>query len=73
MNIEYDTGVYYRFRGKKSSGVSFETISIPLYAASGSTRTPVLCIEPGVPIDVQAIQHCNDTKYTIYKEPKTNA
>ena len=51
VNVEYDTTVNYRFRGKKSNGDSFETISTPLYAVSGSTRTPVFCIEPGVPIN----------------------
>lgn len=51
VNVEYDTGVNYRFRGKKSNGDFFETISTPLYAVAGSTRTPVFCIEPGVPVN----------------------
>lgn len=51
VNIEYDSSVNYRFRGKKSNGEAFETISTPLYASSGGKRTPVFCIEPGVPIN----------------------
>lgn len=51
VNIEYNADVNYRFRGKKSNGEAFETISTPLYAVSGSIRMPVFCIEPGVPIN----------------------
>lgn len=50
VSVEYDTGVNYRMRGKKVNGESFETISSPLFAVSGGSRTPLFCIEPGVPI-----------------------
>lgn len=51
VSIEYGVGTGYRFKGKKANGESFETISSPLTAVSGGNRTPVFCIEPGVPIN----------------------
>ncbi|EOI55488.1 MSCRAMM family collagen-binding adhesin EcbA [Enterococcus gilvus] len=50
VSVVYDTGVNYRMRGKKANGENFETISSPLFAVSGNSRTPLFCVEPGVPI-----------------------
>lgn len=50
VSVEYDTDVNYRMQGKKANGEAFETISSPLFGVSGSSRIPLFCIEPGVPI-----------------------
>ncbi|MBO0460037.1 MSCRAMM family collagen-binding adhesin EcbA [Enterococcus hulanensis] len=50
VSVEYDIGVNYRMRGKKANGEDFETFSSPLFAVSGNNRTPLFCIEPGMPI-----------------------
>ncbi|EAK8385915.1 hypothetical protein CIC46_10230 [Listeria monocytogenes] len=50
VTIEYDVNRLYTFRGTNSDGTPFYTVSTGLFAVSGKTRTPVLCINPGVQI-----------------------
>lgn len=51
INVEYDSSINYQFTGLDSSGKSFTTISTPLYATGNGKKSPLFCIEPGVPIN----------------------
>lgn len=50
VTVEFDVNQLYAMRGTFSDGRSFESKSPPLFAVYESTRQPVFCIEPGVPI-----------------------
>lgn len=51
VTVEFDVNQLYTMRGTFSDGRSFESKSPPLFAVYESTRQPVFCIEPGVPIN----------------------
>ncbi|WP_366533641.1 SpaA isopeptide-forming pilin-related protein (plasmid) [Carnobacterium maltaromaticum] len=51
VTVEFDVNQLYTMRGTFSDGRSFESKSPPLFAVYESTRQPIFCIEPGVPIN----------------------
>lgn len=50
VTVEFDVNQLYTMHGTFSDGRSFESKSPPLFAVYESTRQPVFCTEPGVPI-----------------------